>query len=33
MADYFTNFSLIMSLPNEAAEKYALDLADELAPV
>ena len=29
MADYFTNFSLLMSLPNEAAEKYALDLADK----
>ena len=29
MADYFTNFSLLMSLPDEAAEKYALDLADK----
>ncbi len=27
MADYFTNFSLIIPLPNEAAEKYAFDLA------
>jgi len=27
MADYFTNFSLIVPLPTEAAEKYALDLA------
>ena len=29
MADYFTNFSLIMSLPDEAAEKYALALAEQ----
>ena len=29
MADYFTNFSLIMPLPSEAAEKYALDLAEQ----
>ena len=27
MADYFTNFSLIMKLPDEAAQNYALDLA------
>jgi hypothetical protein len=27
MADYFTNFSLILKLPDEAAQKYALDLA------
>ena len=29
MADYFTNFSLILPLPGEAAEKYALDLAEQ----
>jgi hypothetical protein len=29
MADYFTNFSFVMPLPNEAAEKYALDLAQQ----
>ena len=29
MADYFTNFSLIVPLPSEAAEKYALDLAEQ----
>ena len=28
MADYFTNFSLLMALPTEAAEKYAIDLAE-----
>ena len=27
MADYFTNFSLLVTLPDEAAQKYALDLA------
>ena len=27
MADYFTHFSLILSLPNEAAQEYALGLA------
>ena len=27
MADYFTNFSLLVPLPDEAAQKYALDLA------
>ena len=26
MADYYTNFSLILSLPTEAAQKYALEL-------
>lgn len=31
MADYFTNFSLIMPLPDEAAEKYALALAEQAA--
>jgi hypothetical protein len=29
MADYFTNFSLIVSLPNEAAQQYAVDLATQ----
>ena len=29
MAEYFTNFSLIMPLPDEAAEKYALALAEQ----
>ena len=27
MADYFTNFSLLVPLPTEDAQKYALDLA------
>ena len=27
MADYFTNFCLVMPLPDEAAQKYALALA------
>ena len=27
MADYYTKFSLIFVLPNEAAQKYALDLS------
>jgi hypothetical protein len=27
MADYFTKFSVILTLPNEAAQQYALDLA------
>ena len=27
MADYYTNFSLVVSLPDEAAQQYALDLA------
>ena len=29
MADYFTNFSLIITLPDETAQAYALDLAIE----
>ena len=29
MADYFTNFSLILELPDEAAQQYALNLAQE----
>ena len=27
MANHFTNFSLLVPLPDEAAQKYALDLA------
>ena len=33
MADYFTNFSLIVPLPTEAAEKYALHLAGQASSV
>jgi hypothetical protein len=29
MADYFTNFSLILPLPTETAERYALNLAEQ----
>jgi len=29
MADYFTNFSVVLPLPDEAAQRYALDLANE----
>jgi hypothetical protein len=29
MADYFTNFSLIVPLPDEAAVQYALELAEQ----
>ena len=29
MADYFTNFSLVLPLPDEAAQVYALNLAGE----
>ena len=32
-ADYFTNFSLIVPLPNEDARKYALDLAHQAGTV
>ena len=31
MADYFTNFSLVLHLPDEAAQIYALDLARRAA--
>ena len=31
MADYFTNFSLILDLPDESAQTYALDLAEVAA--
>ena len=31
MADYFTNFSLIVPLPSEAAVEYAIDLAEQAA--
>ena len=33
MADYFTNFSLIVPLPDEAAVQYALDLAEQAARI
>ena len=29
MADYFNNFSLVLTLPNEETRKYALDLAEQ----
>ena len=29
MADYFTNFSLVLNLANEAEQAYALDLANK----
>ena len=29
MADYFTHFSLVVALPSEAAQAYALNLANE----
>lgn len=29
MADYFTNFSLVFSLPSQKAQAYALDLAQK----
>lgn len=31
MADYFTNFSLITPLPDEAAQQYALQLAQTMS--
>ena len=33
MADYFTNFSLIVPLPDEAAVQYALDLAEQASRI
>ena len=33
MADYFTNFSFLVPLPDEAAQKYALDLASAASSV
>lgn len=33
MADYFTNFSLLVPLPGEAAQNYALDLAQQAARI
>ena len=33
MADYFTNFSLIVPLPNEAAVQYALELAEQASRI
>jgi len=29
MADYFTNFSLVFSLPSQEAQAYAMELADQ----
>ena len=29
MAEYFTNFSLVLPLPNEAAQQYAIELANK----
>ena len=31
MADYFTNFSVLLDLPDQAAQDYALDIAEEAA--
>jgi hypothetical protein len=31
MADYYTNFSLVLKLPDEPAQTYALNLAQEAA--
>ena len=31
MANYYTNFSLVMDLPDEAAQAYALNLAQQAA--
>ena len=31
MADYFTHFSLVVPLPDEAAQKYALQLAQTMS--
>ena len=33
MADYFTNFSLVIRLPDEAAQNYALNLALEASRI
>ena len=33
MADYFTNFSLIVPLPDEAAVQYALELAEQASRI
>ena len=33
MADYFTNFSLIFSLPSVEAQAYALQLADQASQI
>jgi hypothetical protein len=33
MADYFTNFSLVFSLPSQEAQAYALELADQAGRV
>jgi hypothetical protein len=31
MADYFTNFSLVLELPDQSAQEYALNLAQQAA--
>ena len=31
MADYFTNFSLVLELPDQAAQDFALDIAEQAA--
>lgn len=33
MADYFTNFSLVIRLPDEAAQTYALNLAEQASRI
>lgn len=33
MADYFTNFSLVVTLPDEAAQTYALNLAEQASRI
>jgi hypothetical protein len=33
MADYFTNFSLVVRLPDEAAQTYALNLAEQASRI
>jgi hypothetical protein len=33
MADYFTNFSLVLPLPDQAAQAYALDLAEKASQI
>jgi hypothetical protein len=31
VADYFTNFSMVLPLPSEAAQTYAADLAEQVS--
>ena len=33
MADYYTNFSLVVNLPDQAAQQYALELANKASQV